>query len=132
MLNLSERTTRFTILSSPTNKLTGPTNDEITGQLMALPQTAPRSLTCDQGGEFADHDTFTGTLKAEIWYCDPHSPWQRGTVENTNGLIRRDMPRKNNITDYSDDDIQALMWNLNTTPKYASPSKPQPRPSMNN
>jgi IS30 family transposase len=66
-------------------------------------------------------------LGADIWFCDPHSPWQRGTVENTNGILRRDMPRKTDITDYSDKDIEMTQMLLNSTPRkclgYKTPSE---------
>ena len=48
-------------------------------------------------------------LGVDIWYCDPHSPWQRGMIENTNGILRRDMPRKSDISDYTDKDIETIV-----------------------
>ena len=51
------------------------------------------------------------------FFCDPHSPWQRGGIENANGLIRRDLPCKASLADYTDDDIDAVIWNLNSTPR---------------
>ena len=54
---------------------------------------------------------------AEAFFCDPHSPWQRGTIENTNGIFRRDMPRKTDITNYSAQDIADLAWAINQTPR---------------
>ena len=56
-------------------------------------------------------------LGADIWYCDPHAPWQRGTIENTNGILRRDMPRKTDITDYSRKDITMIQLMVNSTPR---------------
>ena len=52
-------------------------------------------------------------LGVDIWYCDPHSPWQRGMIENTNGILRRDMPRKSDISDYTDKDIETIQHLLN-------------------
>ena len=63
-------------------------------------------LVLDRSGEFADHQAMKDKLDADIWFCDPHSPWQHGTVENMNGVIRRDMPRKADITDYTDRGIE--------------------------
>ncbi len=51
------------------------------------------------------------------YFCDPHSPWQRGSIENANGLLRRDLPRKTSLGDYTDDDIDDVIWNLNATPR---------------
>jgi len=56
-------------------------------------------------------------LDMESFFCDPHSPWQRGAVENANGLLRRDLPRKTDLTDYSDQDINDIVWAINTTPR---------------
>ena len=51
------------------------------------------------------------------FFCDPHAPWQRGSIENTNGVLRRSLPRKININNYSDQDINDIMWTYNTTPR---------------
>jgi IS30 family transposase len=52
-----------------------------------------------------------------VYFCDPHSPWQRGSIENANGRLRRDLPRKTSLGDYSDADIDDVIWNLNATPR---------------
>ena len=57
------------------------------------------------------------TLGMATYFCDPHSPWQRGTIENTNGILRRDMPRKTHITNYAAHDIDAITWAVNSTPR---------------
>ncbi len=117
LLNLTERSTRLTLLSSLPSKKAEPTSQAVADLLQALPQAARKSLTFDRGGEFADHQTMKDKLGADIWFCDPHSPWQRGTVENTNGILRRDMPRKTDITDYTDKDIEMIQILLNSTPR---------------
>jgi IS30 family transposase len=117
LLNLTERSTRLTLLSSLPSKKAEPTSRAVTDVLAALPKAARKSLTFDRGGEFADHQTMKRDLDADIWFCDPHSPWQRGTIENTNGILRRDMPRKSDITDYTDHDIQMIQTLLNSTPR---------------
>ena len=89
----------------------------IVEQLINLPKEARRSITFDRGGEFASHQQMADKLGVDIWYCDPHSPWQRGMVENTNGILRRDMPRKTNIKDYSERDIEMIQHMLNSTPR---------------
>jgi transposase, IS30 family len=63
-------------------------------------------------------------------HADPHSPWQRGGIENANGLLRRDMPRKTRLSDYTDDDVDDVIWNLNSTPRkclgYRTPIEASP------
>lgn len=53
----------------------------------------------------------------ESFFCDPYSPWQRGSVKNANGILRRDLPRKTELTDYSDQDIHDIVWAINTIPR---------------
>ncbi len=117
VLNVTERTTRFTLLSSLPSKQAEPTGKAVIDTLAPLPKAARRSITFDRGGEFADHQAMQDKLKADIWFCDPHSPWQRGSVENMNGIIRRDMPRKSDITDYTDRDIEMIQLLINSTPR---------------
>jgi len=117
LLNVTERVTRFCLLSSLKTKQAGPTGEAVADVLNDLPQTARRSITFDRGSEFADHQTIKDKIGSDIWFCDPHSPWQRGTVENMNGVIRRDMPRKSDISDYTELDIEMLQRLINSTPR---------------
>ena len=95
------------------------------------PQAARRSATLDNGSEFALHENLNAELATQTYFCDPHSPWQRGTIENTNGLLRRDMPRKINLHDYTARDIDDLTWAINSTPRkflgYKTPGGTLPR-----
>ena len=75
----------------------------------ALPAKARRTITHDNGGEFARHETVTAATGVRAFFCDPHSPWQRGGIENANGLLRRDLPRKTSLGDYTDDDIDDVI-----------------------
>ena len=59
----------------------------------------------------------SAALGTEAFFCDPHSPWQRGTIENTNGIFRRDMPRKTDLSNYSARNIADLAWAINSTPR---------------
>jgi IS30 family transposase len=86
----------------------------ITGIFAVLPEAARRSITFDNGSEFARHQDLKDKLDMESFFCDPHSPWQRGAVENANGILRRDLPRK---TDLTDPDIQNIVWAINITPR---------------
>ena len=78
---------------------------------------ARRSITFDNGSEFARHQNLSQTLDMKTWFCDPHSPWQRGSIENANGVLRRDLPRKTDLADYSQQDIHDIVWAINTTPR---------------
>ncbi len=117
VLNITERTTRVTLLFSLPSKKADATSQAVADLLAALPRAARKSLTFDRGGEFADHHTISAELGMDVWFCDPHSPWQRGTVENTNGILRRDMPRKTDISDYTEKDIEMIQCLLNSTPR---------------
>jgi IS30 family transposase len=63
------------------------------------------------------HEAVTAAIGLDAYFCDPHSPWQRGSIENANGLLRRDLPRRTALTDYTDADIDDVTWNLNATPR---------------
>ena len=117
VLNITERKTRFALLQGLTGKHADTTAQAIIDMLQHLPDQARRSITFDRGSEFADHQTMKQQLDADIWFCDPHSPWQRGMIENTNAIIRRDMPRKTDITEYTDDDINTIQMLINSTPR---------------
>jgi IS30 family transposase len=114
---VTERTIRFSLLSCPLDKRATNTGQEIVVQLCQLPPGARRSITFDRGTEFRDHMAMKDKLIVDVWYCDPHSPWQRGMIENTNGILRRDMPRKTDINDYTQKDIEMIQFMLNSTPR---------------
>ena len=104
LLTLCERKTRFTLTAPLKTKSAAETGKEIIKVLGALPQGARKTLTFDNGGEFAQHQRLEAALGIVAYFCDPHSPWQRGTIENTNGILRRDIPRKFDIKNYSAQD----------------------------
>ena len=84
-------------------------------QTLMASQTA--SFPTCYGGEFARHEAVTDAIGLHAYFCDPHSPWQRGPIENANGRLRRNLPRKTTLTEYSDADIEDVIWNLNATPR---------------
>jgi IS30 family transposase len=117
LLTLCERKTRFTVATPLKTKTAEETDRMLRSILGSLPQPARRTITFDNGSEFALHHNLTKALATEAFFCDPHSPWQRGTIENTNGIIRRDMPRKTQISNYTARDIDELAWAINSTPR---------------
>jgi len=132
---LVERSTRFTMLlhlprmkghrSKPRAK-DGPAlaghgaeavRDAIASSFATLPDQLRRSLTWDQGAEMARHAQLRVDIGLAIYFCDPHSPWQRGTNENTNGLLRQYFPKGTDLTRYSRDDLDAVALALNSRPR---------------
>ena len=103
---LVERSTRFTMLVNLPVDHSAPTvREAIARSITTLPEALRRSLTWDQGPEMADHVRFTVDTGVQVYFCDPHSPWQRGSNENTNGLLRQYFPKG---TDLPADDPKSL------------------------
>jgi IS30 family transposase len=131
---LVERTTRFTMLlhlprmkdhGSPRIN-NGPAlaghgaeavRDAIASTITTLPEQLRRSLTWDQGAELAQHVQLHIDTGIEVYFCDPHSPWQRGTNENTNGLLRQYFPKGTDLSRYTADELAAVAATLNSRPR---------------
>ena len=131
---LVERSTRFTMLlhlprmtafGQPRVK-NGPAlaghgadavRDAIASSIVTLPKQLRRSLTWDQGAEMAQHVQLRIKTGLPIYFCDPHSPWQRGTNENTNGLLRQYFPKGTDLSRYSGDELEAVAAALNSRPR---------------
>ena len=117
LVTLVERQTRLILAAGLPSKTAEATAAKLTNILSALPEPARRSITFDNGSEFAHHQKLESDTGMMTFFCDPHSPWQRGSIENANGVLRRDLPRKTEFTDYSEQDIQDIVWANNTTPR---------------
>ena len=132
---LVERTTRFTMLlhlprmaahGSEPRINNGPAlaghgaeavRDAISRAIVTLPEQLRRSLTWDQGAEMAQHAHLRIATGLHVYFCDPHSPWQRGTNENTNGLLRQYFPKGTDLSSHSAHDIEAVATALNGRPR---------------
>lgn len=114
---LVERHSRFTMLVKVDGKDTKTVVAALSKQVKRLPQQLRQSLTWDRGMELADHKTFTLATDTKVYFCDPKSPWQRGTNENTNRLLRQYFPKKTNLSIYSQTELNKVARRLNQRPR---------------
>lgn len=112
-----ERKTRFVVLVKVANKETRTVVTALTRQMRRLPTLLKKSLTWDRGAEMAAHKDFTLATDMEVYFCDPYSPWQRGSNENTNGLLRQYFPKGQDVSGYTQTQLNAVARKLNTRPR---------------
>lgn len=117
VLVLTERKSRFTIVARLAGKTAAETADAIMDIFKSLDADLRRSITFDNGTEFARHSLIAKALDMATWFCDAYASWQKGAVENTNSRLRRDLPRKLNIDKMSDEDLQDIVLMHNLTPR---------------
>ena len=114
---LVERHSRFVMLAKVTEKKTQVVIDALIKQSKKLPPELYKSLTWDRGSELADHKRFTVATDIQIFFCDPRSPWQRGSNENTNRLLRQYFPKGTDLSEHSQADLNRVARQLNERPR---------------
>lgn len=115
---LVERSSRYVVLLHlPHGRSAEDVRAALTRQVSKLPAELRRTLTWDQGNEMAEHIRFSTDTNMEVYFCDPHSPWQRGSNENTNGLLRQYFPRKSDLSVHSAAHLNAVARQLNNRPR---------------
>ena len=114
---LVERTSRFVILVKLPARDSATVVKALSRQIKKLPAHLRRSLTWDRGAELAEHQWFKIATDVEVYFCDPYSPWQRGTNENTNGLLRQYFPRGQSLAPYTQIQLNAIARRLNQRPR---------------
>ncbi len=114
---LVERHSRFTLLVRVRGKDTASVVTALSRQVRKLPAELRRSLTWDRGMEMAHHKRFTVATSVQVYFCDPQSPWQRGTNENTNRLLRQYFPKGSALSRYSQSDLNKVALRLNQRPR---------------
>jgi IS30 family transposase len=114
---LVERVSRAVMLARMPDASAPSALAAFTAKLQSLVEPLRQTLTYDQGREMALHASLSRATNVRVYFCDPHSPWQRGTCENTNGLLRQYLPKGTDLSVYSQEQLDAIAENLNTRPR---------------
>jgi IS30 family transposase len=117
VITLVERYSRFCMLSKVAGKDAATVVAALSQLMLTLPEALRLSLTWDRGLEMAQHKSFTIATDMKVYFCDPQSPWQRGSNENTNGLLRQYLPKNANLSRFSQAELDAIALRLNTRPR---------------
>ena len=114
---LVERQSRYVVLVRLPNKETATVVRALAKRVRRLPHGLVKSLTWDRGTELANHRAFTVATNVAVYFCDPQSPWQRGSNENTNGLLRQYLPKSGDFSAITQAQLDAIALRLNTRPR---------------
>ena len=115
---LVERWSRYVMLFSlPDGNSAEAVREALSATVQRLPEHLWESLTWDQGKEMAQHAQFSVDTGVQVYFCDPNSPWQRGTNENTNGLLRQYFPKGTDMSQLTQHDLDQAAYSLNTRPR---------------
>lgn len=117
IVTLVERKSRYTLLGKTADKKSLSVIQSVSEQLYLLPPAIRQTLTWDRGCEMAKHHIVTAQLNMSVYFCDASSPWQKGTNENTNGLLRQYLPKGKNLNLYSQEQLNKIALQLNTRPR---------------
>ena len=117
LTSMIERQTRFTILLPNPDRQSNALIGRIGQAWQGLPKGSCRTVTFDRGTEFAAYGLLADQIGTEAYFCDPHSPWQKGAVENANGRIRRFLPGECNLAELVENDLASIVATLNATPR---------------
>jgi IS30 family transposase len=115
--SLVERTTRLVILARLDGTDAVSAREGFTRKLKHVPAPLRKTLTYDRGKEMAEHECLAQRLAIQVFFADPHSPWQRGTNENTNGLLRQYLPKGTDLSGYTQRTLNTIAHRLNTRPR---------------
>ena len=114
---LVERTSRLVLLAKMQDATAASALEGFSAKLNSIAAPLRQSLTYDQGKELSRHKDLTARTGVAVYFCDPHSPWQRGTCENTNGLLRQYLPKGTDLSTFSQDDLDGIADSLNSRPR---------------
>jgi IS30 family transposase len=114
---LVERSTRYLMLLKLTDTTAAAVRSAMTSKILELPVELRRSVTWHQGKEMSQHARFTVDTGIQVYFCDPNSPWQRGTNENTNGLLRQYFPKGTDLSGFTQRELDAVAQELNERPR---------------
>jgi len=114
---LVERTSRLVLLAKMEDATAASTLAGLSAKLNSIAERLRQSLTYDQGKEMSRHADLATQTGVKVYFCDPHSPWQRGTCENTNGLLRQYMPKGTDLSLFSQDELDGIADSMNNRPR---------------
>ena len=117
IVTLVERQSRYVMLAKVPDRESQTAVSALIKQARKLPDELYKSLTWDRGSELADHQRFTIETDIAVYFCDPQSPWQRGSNENTNGLLRQYFPKGTDLTPHSQAQLNKVARQLNERPR---------------